>query len=212
MLGNTKKSAYLCSAGLCLKGGFVQRSSLPFFTEKLFKALIICIIAKKEAMARWTRLNSETFEAICKDVIEHNKSFNKAIADAGSTRTTFYKYLINNEEAQAIYKYAREIRCDTLFEEIIDIADTPEMGIVIKTDGTRTETREGDMTDHRRLKIDARKWVVARMMPQKYGDRIDVTSNGTNIAALPPISIAIEGQVLDLSIDKTSEKEAENED
>jgi hypothetical protein len=163
-------------------------------------------------MKKWARFNNEAFEEICKDVIENNKSFNKAIADAGTTRTTFYKHLINSEEAQLVYKYAREIRCDTLFEEIIEIADTPEMGIVIRDDGVRQETKTGDMTEHRRLRIDARKWSVARMMPQKYGDKVDITSNGSNLAALPPVSLAIEGKVVDLSIDKTSEKEAENED
>lgn len=37
------------------------------------------------------------------------------------------------------------------------------------------------MTDHRRLKIDARKWVVARMLPKKYGDKIDITTDNKPI-------------------------------
>ncbi len=52
--------------------------------------------------------------------------------------------------------------CDYLFDEIIEIADTPQLGTkkVIKPDGS-VETTEGDMIEHRRLRIDARKWAWA---------------------------------------------------
>ena len=42
--------------------------------------------------------------------------------------------------------------CDYLFDEIIEIADTPQIGVkkVIKPDGS-VETTEGDMIEHRRL-------------------------------------------------------------
>ena len=37
-----------------------------------------------------------------------------------------------------------------------------------------------------RLKVDAKKWKLAKMNPSKYGDRIDVTSDDKPIQA-PPI-------------------------
>jgi hypothetical protein len=33
---------------------------------------------------------------------------------------------------------------------------------------------EGDMIDHRRLQIDARKWLLAKALPKIYGDKLQV--------------------------------------
>jgi hypothetical protein len=41
----------------------------------------------------------------------------------------------------------------------------------IMPDG-KTETIKGDMIEHRRLQVDARKWMAARLAPKKYGDRV----------------------------------------
>lgn len=64
------------------------------------------------------------------------------------------------------------MREDTIFAEILEIADTPLMGIKTTIKASGVETTEGDMVEHRRLQIDARKWVLARMAPKKYGDKI----------------------------------------
>ena len=88
-----------------------------------------------------------------------------------------------------LYNYAREVRSDVLFEEIIEISDTTEEGIKIKTTERGTETITGDMTEHRKLKIDARKWVVAKMQPKKYGDKITQELTGKDGAPLIPQTI-----------------------
>jgi hypothetical protein len=40
----------------------------------------------------------------------------------------------------------------------------------------------GDMIRHRQLKVDALKWVVSKMLPKKYGDKIDITSGNEKIS------------------------------
>lgn len=128
---------------------------------------------------------------ICNKVIEDKISFNQAVKDSEIGLVSFYKWVAKNEELQNVYKYAREIRSDVLFEEIIEISDNTEEGIVIETDDSgRTKEKKGDMTQHRRLKIDSRKWVVARMNPKKYGDRqhIDHTTKGESLNDLSKLS------------------------
>lgn len=121
---------------------------------------------------------------ICCNVIENNTSFKKEISDYNITRGTFYRWILNNDELKELYNYAREIRSDVLFEEIIEIADNTEEGKTIKNSDTKgREETIGDMTNHRRLKVDARKWVVARMSPKKYGDKIDITSDSEKIGS-----------------------------
>ena len=66
-----------------------------------------------------------------------------------------------------------------LAEEMLAIADTPVLGVKIKTNEKgETETVEGDMIEHRRLQVDSRKWMLSKMLPKKYGDKIETTVQG----------------------------------
>ena len=76
-----------------------------------------------------------------------------------------------------ISRLAREQQAQILFDQIVDIADTPKEGATVITRGGRRETRVGDMTEHRRLQIEARKWVLSKLLPKKYGDRIEVAQS-----------------------------------
>jgi hypothetical protein len=76
------------------------------------------------------------------------------------------------------YARAREVQADFWAEQIIEISDTP-------LEGTRTEdgkdgikTVREDMLGHRRLQVDTRKWLMARMAPKKYGDRLTQEVSG----------------------------------
>ena len=129
------------------------------------------------------------FEDICNRVIEEKLSFKRAVDESDISLVTFYKQLLKSEENKDLYNYARNIRSDVLFEEIIEIADTTEEGTVIKETDRGTEVKRGDMTEHRRLKVDARKWVVARMNPLKYGDKIDVTSKGEQVGTVTGLEV-----------------------
>lgn len=126
---------------------------------------------------------------ICDAVIERHLSFNEAVEASPISRVTFYQWIARDKELQSLYNYAREIRSDILFEEIIDISNNTEEGEEIITKPSGTEFKRGDMIRHRQLKIDARKWVVSKMNPKKYGDKLDVTTNGEKINAADPFAI-----------------------
>jgi len=82
-------------------------------------------------------------------------------------------YLRDIDGFTARYTQAREMQADAMADELIDIADTPELGTTIKTfaDGTQ-EVVEGDMINHRRLRYDARKWLMSKIYPKKYAERL----------------------------------------
>jgi len=124
-------------------------------------------------MAYSEKQKQKIFNNICISVIENKISFNEAVKNSKISLVTFYTWLSKDNEFKELYKYAREIRSDILFEEIIEIADTTEKGIKTKDTPKGTIIETGDMTDHRKLKIDARKWVVSKMNPKKYGDKIE---------------------------------------
>ena len=116
----------------------------------------------------------ETFNSILQD-IEHGYALRTVLknADNPSSRT-FYKWLDEDEVKVKQYVRACEARAEQIFEDILNIADTTEEGVTTKETENGIETTTGDMIQHRRLKVDARKWMLGKMNPKKYSDKIQV--------------------------------------
>src|SRR5689334_13547559 len=77
-----------------------------------------------------------------------------------------------------MYTLAREDQADTLADEIIEIADDGRNDTYVDGNGNTRENR--DVTNRSRLRVDARKWVAAKLKPRKYSDRTfnETTLNG----------------------------------
>ena len=113
-------------------------------------------------------------------VIESGASLRTAIKQLKTIDvTTFYVWL--NSESEESKRYARtyasscEQRAETMFEEIIDIADNVGCDMIQNSDGVLVVNHAVIQRD--RLRVDARKWNLSKMLPKKYGDRqiIDAT-------------------------------------
>ena len=70
--------------------------------------------------------------------------------------TTVMRWLRTRPEFREQYAIAREAQADALADEIVDIAD---------------EACDRETTATAKLRIDARKWVAAKLKPKKYGER-----------------------------------------
>ena len=79
-------------------------------------------------------------------------------------------WAIDNVEFAPLYARAREVGYDKLAEEILKIADTPKEGQIVSIKEWGAEVTTKDMIEHRRLQIDTRKWLLAKMLPKRYGD------------------------------------------
>jgi hypothetical protein len=111
--------------------------------------------------------NGMSLRAICRNKAMPNKS-------------TVFKWLGQNSEFSDQYARAREAQADLLVDEMIELADTPKIGKKTKkTSDGKVEETTFDMTEHRRLQIETRKWVAAKMRPKKYGDKLDVEQKTT---------------------------------
>ena len=75
-------------------------------------------------------------------------------------------------EFRAQYARAREAQADRLAEEILEIADDGRNDTYKDDDGF--EHADHDVIARSRLRVDARKWLAAKMAPKKYGDKIAV--------------------------------------
>lgn len=137
----------------------VGRPSLPYDPEA---AALIC-----EELAT----SAKGIEAICAD-----DSFNLPSA------RVVHKWLATTPEFQQAYAHAKDKQADFLFNEIVEIADRPLVGVIEESGederGGHTKTVRRDNVERARLMIDARKWVAAKLKPKKYGDKLDVEHSG----------------------------------
>ena len=99
--------------------------------------------------------------------------------------------MIHHEELRQLYARAKEEQLQILADEIIPVADTPQMGEIITVKGEDREVKMCDMLEHRKLRIESRKWLLAKLAPKKYGDRIQQEISGEiNVSLADTISEA----------------------
>ena len=130
----------------------------------------------------------KSLESICKD-----------IESAPSARTV-YKWLEGDEELVQRYARAKESQLQVLADQLVDLADTDRIceKITVKADGSR-EVVILDQVERTKLQIDTRKWLLAKLNPKKYGDKVQQELSGPEGG---PIRASIE--VAFVSSDATS--------
>jgi len=120
----------------------------------------------------------------------------KTICDADDALPldqTVRGWVIDDREGFAArYARARDLGLDRMAEETIEVADTCEPGVKVKEtqdeDGSVTvEKMTADMIEHRRLRVDTRKWYLSKIAPKRYGDRLTQEHTGKDGAPLGPL-------------------------
>lgn len=71
------------------------------------------------------------------------------------------------------FSRALRIRAQLLADQMIEIADTPQIGIEkkIKDDGS-VEITESDMLGHRKLQVQARQWLTSKLDRKRFGEHV----------------------------------------
>ncbi len=95
----------------------------------------------------------------------------------------FWYWTDEDEEFKMMYAAARDALIRHWANDIIDIADTQQSGQIHKQKllGNEIETR--DMIDHRRLRIQSRQWLLSKLRPKQFGDKMAIGGADD----LPPI-------------------------
>lgn len=143
------------------------------------------------------------FESICTE-IERGRPLRQILNEKKMPSSkTFFEWLEEDEIKVKRYARACQLRADMIFDEIFEIADNTIEGIVIETDDHgRTKEKKGDMLGHRRLQIDARKWVLSKMNPKKYGEKIGIDHESPDGSMSPKPNIIVNSEKAAKEIDK----------
>lgn len=133
------------------------------FTEKV--ARTIC-----ERIA-----DGESLRSICRD-------------DAMPDKSTVFRWLDEKPEFRDQYARAREEQADTLADEIVTIADEECTMVRAAKHPTAAKDDEAELevvfdstaVARNKLRVDARKWVAAKLKPRVYGNAVTVKGDPHN--------------------------------
>jgi hypothetical protein len=136
-----------------------------------------------------TIFSKEIADRICEELSTSSKSLRTICKQEGmpSIRTVMNwlsegsKSSITNDLSEFVQQYARarEAQADFLAEEIIEIADDGSNDLMTIQKGDNSyEVENKEVTNRSKLRVDARKWIASKLKPKKYGDKVDLNTDG----------------------------------
>lgn len=135
--------------------------------------------------------SGESLRSICRDLEKRTPK--------GPDICTVLSWLYREEEEYKEFRrnfdQAREMQAEVIFEEAMEIADdatkdSAQIQYKNKRGQMKTMLQPNRVAvDRARLRVDTRKWFLARMAPKKFGEKIDVTTGGKEIKQPRPAVI-----------------------
>ena len=98
-------------------------------------------------------------------------SLRKACLAADTNTPSFLRWVDEDPALAEQYAHAREAMLDKLADETIEISDAP----VGTTDNGATDS---GAVAKQRLQVDTRKWILSKLAPKKYGDKLENVHTG----------------------------------
>ncbi len=126
-----------------------------------------------------------TFNLICEELEKGHSLRSILRRENMPSSRTFFKWIDESEEKVKQYERSVELRSEFLFDEIIEIAD--KQGEDVSEDENGNQVINHNIVQRNRLQIDARKWALSKMLPKKFGDKIQQEHSGeitTNVISL----------------------------
>ena len=115
-------------------------------------------------------------EVVCESMRD-GLSLRKACIEIGITASTFLEWVSKDEVLADQYTRAREAMLDKMADELLEIADAP-------VGTTDTGSTDSGAVQKQRLQVDSRKWLLSKLAPKKYGDKVEQTLLGADGGAV----------------------------
>lgn len=96
-------------------------------------------------------------------------------------KKTWWRDLIKEDEVFADkYARAKEEQAELMAEEIIAIADDSQNDLEVRygADGKPYKVEDKEVVNRSKLRVDTRKWLLSKLIPKKYGDKLDLNHSG----------------------------------
>lgn len=139
-------------------------------------------MSESNPVGRPSTYTQELADKICETIAQGYSMRTVCSKEGMPAMSTVFKWLRENKEFSEQYTRATEERTEAMSEDILDIADDGSNDLMTIQKGNVEYTVENkEVTNRSRLRVDTRKWLMAKMKPKKYGDKTDITSGGEAI-------------------------------
>lgn len=133
----------------------------------------------------------EIAEAICLRLSEGESLRSVCSDDVMPDKVTVLRWIARHDEFRNQYAQAKHSGAEAIAEEMFDIADDGSNDWMEKLDKDGNAIGyqlNGEHVQRSKLRIDTRKWYLSKIMPKKYGDKLDLTHGGVDGAPIKTIT------------------------
>lgn len=116
-------------------------------------------------------------QKLFREIASSDDSLERICRRCGTSRNAVLRVLCVNPEFRAQYAQAKELQAEVMADRILTIADDGENDTY--TDAKGRERTDRDVIERSKLRVDTRKWVMAHLLPRKYGDKLDINASVT---------------------------------
>ena len=127
------------------------------------------------------KIDQELFDRICDRIADGESLRDICKGEDMPNKGKFFYWLANDKALADQYAKAKEAQAEFMADEIMNIADDGTNDWIEQRgdDGAIKAYRlNGEAVARSRLRVDARKWVAAKLLPKKYGEKVDVAHSG----------------------------------
>jgi hypothetical protein len=117
-------------------------------------------------------------EDVLLELIADGMSLVKASKEIDVGIATVFRWLDADPIFRDKYAKAKEAQAEKFADEIVAIADETEVSSVVTPDGEVNLRLDATAVARNRLRVDARKWVASKLLPKKYGDKMQTELSG----------------------------------
>jgi hypothetical protein len=104
----------------------------------------------------------------------------KACEAAGLSQSTFNLWVNEDAELAAEYARAREDLIERIANEVLELSDAD---VGMQPDGKK----DWAAVQKHRLQVDSRKWLLSKLAPKKFGDKLELTGDPDRPLAIQKI-------------------------
>jgi hypothetical protein len=155
--------------------------------------------APERPVGRPTDYSEEVAASLCAQIAMGLSVRTICKAEDMPAMTTFFMWLRRHPEFVKQYEAAKAESASALAEELLDIADdgTNDWMEIHDKEGACVGYKvNGEHVQRSRLRLDTRKWLLSKLAPKKFGDKVDLNLGGQEGNPLKVLHEQIKGNVL----------------
>jgi hypothetical protein len=129
---------------------------------------------------------SDTIAATICEQLAGGKSLREICRDESMpAQSTVFKWLAEQESFSVQYARAREAQAEFMADEILEISDDGSNDWMERQngDGEPIKVVDHEHISRSKLRVDSRKWLLSKMLPKRYGDKITQEHSGPDGSA-----------------------------